>query len=187
MAWAAEQSLAEFSRTLNALDPKQAAFMLAARRAGGGADYQQFIPGVTPWHSAMAATYAHATAPLRRLADRYVVQVALAIANGRAVPDDVAEALPLLPEPMDRADSTGNRIERAVLDLAEAVILKGHEGESFDAVVVDDDDDGTRIQLLEVAVVAKVKAHNVEPGDQLRVKLIATDVDKRAVQFERVS
>lgn len=187
MAWAAEQSLAEFSRTLDALDPKQAAFMLAARRAGGGADYQQFIPGVTPWHSAMAATYAHATAPLRRLADRYVVQVALAIANGRAVPDDVAEALPLLPEPMDRADATGNRIERAVLDLAEAVILKGHEGESFDAVVVDDDDDGTRIQLLEVAVVAKVKAHNVEPGDQLRVKLIATDLDKRTVQFERVS
>jgi exoribonuclease R len=187
MAWAAEQSLAEFSRTLDALDPKQAAFMLAARRAGGGADYQQFIPGVTPWHSAMAATYAHATAPLRRLADRYVVQVALAIANGKPVPDDVAVALPLLPEPMDRADSTGSRIDRAVLDLAEAVILKGQEGESFDAVVVDDDDDGTRIQLLDIAVVAKVKAHGVEPGDRLRVKLIATDVEKRTVQFDRAS
>lgn len=187
MNWPAEHSLATFSRTLNARDPKQAAFMLAARRAGGGADYQQFIPGVTPWHSAMAATYAHATAPLRRLADRYVVQVALAIANGNAVPDDVAEALPLMPEPMDRADSAGSRIERAVLDLAEAVIMRGHEGESFDAVVVDDDDDGTRIQLLEIAVVAKVKAHSVEPGDQLRVKLVATDVEKRTVQFERVS
>jgi exoribonuclease R len=187
LAWPSEQSLADFSRTLDALDPKQAAFMLAARRAGGGADYQQFVPGITPWHSAMAATYAHATAPLRRLADRYVVQVALAIANGQPVPDDVAAALPLLPEPMDRADSTGSRLERAVLDLAEAVILKGHEGESFDAVVVDDDEDGTRIQLLDVAVVAKVKAHGVEPGDRLRVKLVAADVDKRTVQFERVS
>ena len=187
MNWPAEHSLATFSLTLNARDPKQAAFMLAARRAGGGADYQQFVPGATPWHSAMAATYAHATAPLRRLADRYVVQVALAIANGNAVPDDVAEALPLLPEPMDRADSAGSRIERAVLDLAEAVIMRGHEGESFDAVVVDDDDDGTRIQLLEIAVVAKVKAHSVEPGDLLRVKLVATDVEKRTVQFERVS
>ncbi|MCY7299164.1 MAG: RNB domain-containing ribonuclease [Ilumatobacteraceae bacterium] len=187
MTWLAEQSLAEFSRTLDALDPKHAAFMLAERRAGGGADYQQFIAGVIPWHSAMAATYAHATAPLRRLADRYVVQVALAVANGKPVPDDVAAALPLLPEPMDRADSTGSRIERAVLDLAEAVILKGHEGNSFDAVVVDDDDDGTRIQLLDLAVVAKVKAHSVEPGDRLRVKLLATDVDRRTVQFERVS
>jgi len=187
MKWGPGQSLAEFSRTLDGNDPKHASFMLAARRAGGGADYQQFIPGVTPWHSAMAATYAHATAPLRRLADRYVVQVVLAVANGNAVPDDVAEALPRLPEPMDRADSTGNRIDRAVLDLAEAIILRGHEGESFDAVVVDDDDDGTRIQLLDVAVVAKVKAHGVEPGDNLRVKLVATDVDKRTVQFERVS
>lgn len=187
MTWAAEASLAEFSRTLEGNDPKHASFMLAARRAGGGADYQQFIPGVTPWHSAMAATYAHATAPLRRLADRYVVQVALAVANGKPVPDDVAAALPLLPEPMDRADATGSRIDRAVLDLAEAVILHGQEGESFDAVVVDDDDDGTRIQLLDMAVVTKVKAHGVEPGDKLRVKLIAADVDKRTVQFERVS
>ena len=187
MTWSADQSLADFSHTLDGHDPKQAAFMLAARRAGGGADYQQFIAGVTPWHAAMAATYAHATAPLRRLADRYVVQVALAIANGKAVPDDVAEALPLLPEPMDRADSAGSRIERAVLDLAEAIIMRGHEGEAFDAVVVDDDDDGTRIQLIDVAVVAKVKAHGVAPGDDMRVKLVAADVDRRTVQFERVS
>ncbi len=187
MAWPAEHSLEAFARSLDANNPTHAAFMLAARRAGGGADYQAFIPGVVPWHAAMAATYAHATAPLRRLADRYVVQATLAIANGNAVPDDVAEALPLLPEPMDRADSTGSRIERAVLDLAEAVILNCHVGESFDAVVVDDDDDGTRIQLLDVAVVAKVRANNVSPGDQLRVKVVAADVEKRTVQFERVS
>jgi len=187
MAWPAEHSLEAFARSLDANNPKHAAFMLAARRAGGGADYQAFTPGVVPWHAAMAATYAHATAPLRRLADRYVVQATLAIANGNAVPDDVAEALPLLPEPMDRADSTGSRIERAVLDLAEAVILNCHVGESFDAVVVDDDDDGTRIQLLDVAVVAKVRANSVSPGDQLRVKVVAADVEKRTVQFERVS
>jgi exoribonuclease R len=73
-----------------------------------------------------------------------------------------------------------------VLDLAEAVILQGHIGETFDAVVTDDDEDGTRIQLLDVAVLAKVKAHGVAPGDHLRVKLLATDVQRRSVQFERV-
>ena len=187
LAWPPDQSLGAFSCTLDANDPKHAAFMLAERRAGGGADYQPFTAGVTPWHAAMAATYAHSTAPLRRLADRYVVQVALAVANGRPVPDDVAESLELLPATMDRADSTGNRIERAVLDLAEAVIMQGHEGESFDAVVVDDDEDGTRIQLLDVAVVAKVRAHGVAPGDMLRVKLVAADLARRTVQFERVS
>ena len=59
--------------------------------------------------------------------------------------------------------------------------------ESFDAVVVDDDEDGTRIQLLDVAVVAKVRAHGVAPGDMLRVKLVAADLARRTVQFERVS
>ncbi len=184
--WAADESLEAFSRTLNANDPKHAAFMLAERRAGGGADYSVFEAGIVPWHAAMAATYAHATAPLRRLADRYVVQVALAVANGRAIPDDVAEALALLPAAMEHADSVGNRIERAVLDLAEAVILQGHEGESFDAVVIDDDEDGTRIQLCDVAVVAKVHARGLTPGDDLRVKLVGTDLERRSVQFQRV-
>ena len=66
--------------------------MLAIRRAGQGASYVPYREGVVPWHSAMAATYAHATAPLRRLADRYVVMATLAIANGRAVPDTVSAA-----------------------------------------------------------------------------------------------
>ena len=60
--------------------------MLAIRRAGDGASYVPFRDGAVPWHAAMAATYAHATAPLRRLADRYVVRAALAIANGQRVP-----------------------------------------------------------------------------------------------------
>jgi exoribonuclease R len=56
--------------------------MLAIRRAGRGASYVPWRAGEVPWHSAMAATYAHCTAPLRRLADRYVLQAILAIANG---------------------------------------------------------------------------------------------------------
>ena len=62
-------------------------FMLAIRRAGAPAGYMPYKDGVVPWHSAMAATYVHATAPLRRLADRYVVEATLAIANGGPVPD----------------------------------------------------------------------------------------------------
>ena len=73
--------------------------------------------------SAMAATYAHATAPLRRLADRYVVRAALAIANGQAVPDAVTEAFAKLPAGDGQADALAGHIERAVVDLAEAVML----------------------------------------------------------------
>ncbi len=87
--WPAGQSLADFQRSLRTDDPRSAAFLIAVRRAGGGASYQVHADGVTPWHSAMAATYAHATAPLRRLADRYVVEASLSIARGEAVAPEV--------------------------------------------------------------------------------------------------
>jgi exoribonuclease R len=186
MDWPATAPLPEFSRTLDPNNPKHAAFMLEVRRAGGGASYVTLQPGATPWHAALAATYAHATAPLRRLADRYVVQVALAVANGRSVPDWVQAALAKLPDTMERAESEANRVDRAVVDLAEAVTLQGHEGDSFDAVVVDDDERSTRIQLRDVAVVASVQAHGVQPGDALRVKLVSADPVRRQVAFQRV-
>ena len=88
---------------------------------------------------------------------------------------------------MDRAQAIGSRIERAVVDLAEAVTMHGREGEVFNSVVVDDDEDATRIQLCDVAVVARVQARGVRPGDELRVKLIAVDLVERHVEFQRVS
>lgn len=187
LAWAPDESLETFSRRLDPNKPADAAFAMAVRRAGGGADYVDFEAGVKPWHAAMAATYAHVTAPLRRLADRYVVQTTLALANGQAVPEPVQAALPKLPETMDRAQTIASRIERAVIDLAEAVTMQGREGEVFNAVVVDDDEDSTRIQLCDVAVVAKVQSRGVRPGDAMRVKLAAVDVVARSVEFQRVS
>ena len=112
----------------------------------------------------MAATYAHATAPLRRLADRYVVEATLAVANGRAVPDDVQAAFAGLPAAMATGEALANRVDAAVIDLAEAVLLAGREGEVFDAVVVDEDRRGTVVQLAEPAVLVRVAAHRVDPG-----------------------
>ncbi|SNS81783.1 RNB domain-containing protein [Sphingomonas laterariae] len=67
LAWPAMATLTQFERTLDPADPRHAAFMLAIRRAGAGASYAPYEAGVVPWHAAVAATYAHATAPLRRL------------------------------------------------------------------------------------------------------------------------
>ena len=176
-----------FARTLTSTDPAHAAVALAIRRAGGAARYEPFRQGVVPWHAAMAATYAHATAPLRRLADRYVVLASLALANGQQVPDDVAAAFETLPDVMQRADAVGSQIERAVVDLVEAVVLSGQEGHTFTAVVSDVDERGARIQLCDVAVVARVSSRTLEPGDEVRVKLIEANVESRQVRFERVA
>jgi len=122
-----------------------------------------------------------------RLADRYVVRAALAIANGQNVPDVVAQAFTKLPPVMARADALGGQIERAVVDLAEAVMLKGCEGRVFPAIVTDVDERGARMQLRDQPVVARVAAHAVHPGDAITVRLIATDPERRVIHFERVA
>lgn len=185
--WPGEMSLADFERGLDPADPRHAAIMLAVRRAGGGARYVPYEDGVVPWHAAMAATYAHATAPLRRLADRYVCLAALAVANGQPVPDHVSDAFTALPEVMEQADTTANRLDRGVLDLVESVVLHGREGQTFAAVVTDVDDRGARIQLTDEAVVARVTAHGVEPGDEVRVKLVEASPAERLIRFDRVA
>lgn len=180
-------SIADAANVESASYATNAAFLVAVRRAAGGAKYAPFEQGVTPWHSAMASTYCHSTAPLRRLGDRFNVAAALAIANAKPVPDDVQEAFSRLPAVMDRADTRAARVERSVIDMVEAVLLSGHEGQSFDAVVTDDDERGARIHLCEQAILSRVSAHGVNPGDRIRVRLIASDPVKREVKFERVT
>lgn len=184
LSWPASTSLSDFQRTLDPTDPRQAALMLEIRRAGNGASYQAYQEGVVPWHEALAATYAHATAPLRRLADRYVVRCALAIANGQTVPQAVTDAFARLPKVMGRADARASQINHAAIDLAEAVMLKGREGETFKAVVTDIVDHGVRAQLADIPVVANVKASGLREGEDLTLKLVSADPDQRSVVFE---
>ncbi|MFN3255770.1 MAG: RNB domain-containing ribonuclease [Ilumatobacter sp.] len=197
--WGNDVALGAFATSLPVDDPRTSAFQLAVRRAAGGASYTPYSEFETedgpgdggihegrPWHAALAATYTHATAPLRRLVDRYVIEAALAIGNGRDVPDEIESAFAELPAAMRRGDARANQVDRAALDLAEAILLQGREGEVFDAVVTDEDDRGVRIQICEPAVVARTVARRVDPGDEIIVKLRAVDVVERRVEFERV-
>ena len=191
LTWADGASLAQFELTLDQTDPRHAAFQLAVRRAGQGADYVPYRAGVVPWHAAMAATYAHATAPLRRLADRYVIQAALAVAKGQPVPAAVTAAFPKLPAVMDKAEARAGQVERAVIDLAETALLAGRVGEYFDAVVTDlgesQNTAGVRIQLCDLPVTARTVARGVMPGDRLRVRLDRADPASRLLAFTRAS
>ena len=182
--WPKPIPLDELERRLDPADPKDASFMLAIRRAGAPAGYTPYEDGVVPWHSAMAATYVHATAPLRRLADRYVVEAALAIANGKPAPEGATEAFAKLPTVMERADARSGQIERAAIDLAETVVLHGREGKVFDAVVTDVDERGARIQLCKLPVIARAAANGAGTGEEIKVRLVAADIDRRELRFE---
>jgi exoribonuclease R len=99
----------------------------------------------------------------------------------------VRAAFGQLPEVMAHAEQVANGVDRAVIDLAEAVMLAERVGDVFDAAVVDEDERGAVVQLVDPAVIARVPARRVEPGDRIRVRLTAADPVGRTVSFERVS
>jgi exoribonuclease R len=71
-----------------------------------------------------------------------------------------------------------------VVELAEAVLLSGQEGKTFDAVVTDVDERGAKVQLRDLPVVARVSAREVAPGEPIIVRLIAVDQVRRMITFE---
>jgi hypothetical protein len=103
-----------------------------------GASYTAFDGSVPEdaLQSAIGAAYAHTTAPLRRLIDRFVLVICEALSNGRPVPQWAREALPSLPEIMAGSDQVASRMERMALDTVEAALLVNHIGQEFDAIVI---------------------------------------------------
>ena len=185
--WPKSMGLEERQRLLNPNDPKQAAFMLAIRRTGAHASYAPFKAGERPWHSAMRATYVHATAPLRRLADRYVTEAALAVANGKAVPDWVSAAFDKLPDVMNRSDSKAGQVDAAVLELAEAVELQGRVGETFEGTITDyDRKRGSRIQIHDPAIITRVPIADHQIGESVELRLEEADPARRLTRFASV-
>ena len=82
-----------------------------------------------PLHSALASTYAHVTAPLRRLVDRYAGEICLALCAGTPVPDWVlGAARPSCRRRCASRRRRANQYERDVLDLVEAAVLRDHVG-----------------------------------------------------------
>jgi exoribonuclease R len=135
-------------------------------------------------HAALAAPYAHVTAPLRRLVDRYATEACLALLAGASVPEWVASALPTLPATMDEGARRAGAVERACIELVEAFVLRSRVGEVFEAVVLEtDDDSGGTVQLSAPAVRARCDGANLPLGERVSVRLEVADPDKRDVRF----
>ncbi|MDO4784028.1 MAG: RNB domain-containing ribonuclease [Propionibacteriaceae bacterium] len=101
--WNREMGYPEFVRSLDPELPRHLAMSAACVTLFRGAAYTLIDGRVSSGqvsHGALAMPYAHTTAPLRRLVDRYVLEVCYAVANGRPVPEWAAAALPGLPETM---------------------------------------------------------------------------------------
>ena len=134
---------------------------------------------------ASAAPYAHVTAPLRRLVDRFGTEVCLALAAGaRARRPELRAALPELPALMAASDRRTREVERAVVDATEAWLLRGREGEVFGAVVVDARGRaGARSCSTTSPSAAAAPVRDWRPGTRVQVRLEEADVAARTVRF----
>ncbi|MDQ0372359.1 RNB domain-containing ribonuclease [Cellulomonas humilata] len=186
--WPAGATPGDIIRDLDAGNPAHAALLTDATSLLRGAAYVAFdgeVPSFT-MHAAIAAPYAHTTAPLRRLVDRFVGETCLALCADRPVPDWVRDALPELPGLMASGDKHAAEFERGSLDLVEAALLTGREGEVFDGAIVDvraDRDTGV-VQLRDPAVRGRIEGASLPLGEDVQVRLTEASVAQRKVLFE---
>lgn len=183
--WPEKQNYGQFLRSLDRTNPKHLALIYEATGLFRGAGYTPFDgePPEQPEHAAVASTYAHVTAPLRRLVDRFGLALCEAISSGAEIPAWVRESLPTLPDSMKRSDHKANGVNRASIDAVEAAVLAPHVGDSFPAVVVARDDRGAQVQLLDPAVVARAQGPG-EEGSDVDAVLESAEVSTSTVRFQ---
>ncbi|MFZ0529183.1 MAG: RNB domain-containing ribonuclease [Propionicimonas sp.] len=187
IGWPLTTGYPEFVRGLDASVPAEAAMLNACTLLFRGAGYQAFDGTVPeqPVHAAIAAPYAHATAPLRRLVDRYVGETCVAICAGQPLPEWTASGLPQLPALMEESSRRAKKYERGTVDLVEAMVLAPSLGQTFTGTVleVDPDDDYGVLQLSDPAVEAKVKGDDLVLGERIPATLVAADLLAGKVEF----
>ncbi|MFF4605261.1 RNB domain-containing ribonuclease [Streptomyces sp. NPDC001339] len=192
--WPHHTSYAALIRSLDPSRATHAAFLQECTALLRGACYTVF-DGTPPQpsetvHAAVAAPYAHATAPLRRLVDRYTSELCLAASAGEEPADWVRAALPALSREMELGAQRAHHIERACVDLVEAAVLRDRVGEVFEGLIVDiqeqDPTQGT-IHLYDPAVIGHVETTPDGPplslGHPLRVRLTAANPGHEPVHF----
>lgn len=180
VSWKQDETYADMLDRLDPASPQGAAFLVRAVTLFRGARWVPFdatdptlpVPDLIV-HGALATPYAHVTAPLRRLVDRFGLEVCLAASAGRDVPDWVRAALPELGDAMAAGMRRNGQVDRGCVDAVEAAVLAPHVGEEFTGIGLDKD----TVQLSEPAIVARCDGE-VKPGREQRVRLVSTDPRK---------
>lgn len=139
--WAQDVAYGQFLRSLNWREPKHLALLNQATSLFRGASYAAFTSAKEipedPEQAAIAAPYAHTTAPLRRLVDRFVLLVCHAHAQGRPPAPELLEALTAIPEAMQRSAGKAGDLERRAIELVETAALAAWVGAEFTATVIE--------------------------------------------------
>lgn len=193
-----EAGIAQVSEFLAGVDADSArgmAVMKDASRLLRGSGYERVEtlddgsapdPSDVPVHSGVGGPYAHVTAPLRRLIDRFGLEYCLAIAAQRRgeteqveVPEWVTAGVDEAISVMASSGQLASRVDRACLDLTEAVVLEPWLGLAFDAAVLHDRGEEVEVFVFEPPVFARcvgtTAAGVPAEGTAQRISLVAAD------------
>jgi exoribonuclease R len=189
--WEESTSYAEMIRTVEPDGPHKSAFLLQAARSFRGAGYVWFdgeLPRLSE-HGAIASHYAHVTAPLRRLVDRFGNEVLLALFADEDPSEQVIADLQEMPSLMGRARNRESAFERAMVDYAETVVLQSQIGQVFSSAVVglNQKRGVAYIQILDPAIESSVEINGLELGELLQVQLASVDPTARSLEWQVLS
>ncbi|WP_102191838.1 RNB domain-containing ribonuclease [Microbacterium aurantiacum] len=176
----------EYLRTLDRDDPMTLPVLEAAAMLFRGAGYLPF-DGTSPAdaeQAAIAAPYAHATAPLRRLVDRWVLTICLAVSNEKDVPNWVRESLDELPGLMQASGQRASQLNNATINCVEAALLTPLVGSVIEATVIELREGRATIQIAEPTVTASAPVPaGTAPGDTVSLTLVRADIAKGELEF----
>ena len=141
--------------------------------------------GSAPGHFGLAVRdYAHSTAPNRRFPDLVTQRLLKAALAGKPVPYSDAELQELALHCTQKEDDA-NKVERQVRKSAAALLLEGHRGQRYEAVVTGVGQKGTWVRLCKPPVEGKLidPSAALDVGDRLQVELVSTDVERGFIDF----
>jgi len=161
---------------------------LAVVKLLGRGEYAVEPPGhrATEHFGLAVRNYSHSTAPNRRYPDLVTQRLIKAALAGKPAPYSV-EALGILAQHCTVAEDAAAKVERQVRKSAAALLLQGRIGETFDALVTGASSKGTWVRLLHPPVEGRVVQGEagLDVGDQIRVRLEHTDVQRGFIDFSR--
>lgn len=176
----------EYLRSLDRDDPLTQPVLEAAASLFRGAGYVTFggsIPADIE-QAAIGAPYAHATAPLRRLVDRWALAICLAVSRGEEVPTWARDSLEELPALMQESGQRASRLNADTVNRVEAALLTPLVGSTVDATIIEVREERATIQIADPAVTASAPLPaGAKPGDTVSLRVVRADIGKGEVEF----
>lgn len=152
----------------------------------GSGEYVVERPGGPPiGHFGLAVRdYTHSTAPNRRFPDLITQRMVKAVLAGRQPPYSVNE-LQALADHCTAQEDAAQKVERRMRKSEAALLLESHVGQQYDAIVTGSSETDMWVRIFAPPAEGRLESgpRGLEVGQQIRVKLVSTNVERGFIDF----